>query len=155
MATRSTIAMRYPDGHVKAIYAHWDGYPSHTGKILLEHYSNPWMLNELLSLGVISVLGPKIGRKHPFDYRFDPSVTPEQKARWDTWTLAYHRDQGEKLRIMEFASVEKYRKELPTEEFNYLYFPFCNLWLYTKDAGVHRFGLRETLAELERHHDED
>ena len=46
----STIAMRYPDGHVKAVYAHWDGYPSHNGKILLEHYSNPWLLDCLLRL---------------------------------------------------------------------------------------------------------
>lgn len=156
MSTRSTIAMRYPDGHVKAVYAHWDGYPSHNGKILLEHYSNPWLLDCLLHLGAISILMPKIGRQHPFDYKFDPSLetTVEQKAKWDTWTMAYHRDRGEELRIMEFATFWEYRRELPTEEFNYLYLPTSG-WEYTKGDNKHRFGLRETLAELEKHRDED
>ena len=40
MATRSTIAMKTPEGKIRAIYCHWDGYPEHNGKMLLDNYQD-------------------------------------------------------------------------------------------------------------------
>ena len=39
MATRGYIAIK-EDDEARAIYHHWDSYPSYLGKLLLEHYSN-------------------------------------------------------------------------------------------------------------------
>ncbi len=39
MATRSTIALEFADGTIGQVYAHWDGYLAHNGKMLLEYYS--------------------------------------------------------------------------------------------------------------------
>lgn len=54
MATRSKIAALNQNGTVTAIYCHWDGYPSHTGKVLLEHYSTEPLVRDLLATGSLS-----------------------------------------------------------------------------------------------------
>ena len=56
MATRSTIAIRTEDG-IKAIYAHWDGYIEHNGRILKNSYTTAEEVNALIELGDISQLG--------------------------------------------------------------------------------------------------
>jgi hypothetical protein len=67
MATRSKIGMLQPDGSILAVYCHWDGYPSHNGKILNAHYTERSKVQELMDLGDLSSLGPEIGEKHDFD----------------------------------------------------------------------------------------
>ena len=66
MATRSTIALEFADGTVQQVYCHWDGYLEHNGKLLQEHYSNPFILRDLIDQGAISSLGPIVGTKHDF-----------------------------------------------------------------------------------------
>lgn len=83
MGTRSTIGLEYPDGTVRRIYCHWDGYPDNNGKILVEHYTTPEKISALLDLGDLSSLGAEIGEKHDFDARPDGQCT------------AYGRDRGE------------------------------------------------------------
>lgn len=82
MATRSLIG-----NYRSYIYCHWDGYPSHNGEILKKYYKDPKKVDELISLGDISVLAEKITpartRPHNFEERQDDVV------------LAYHRDRGE------------------------------------------------------------
>ena len=56
MATRSTIAIKTEDG-IKAIYAHWDGYIEHNGRILKNSYTTSEEVNALIELGDISQLG--------------------------------------------------------------------------------------------------
>jgi len=56
MSTRSMILMRYPDGKVTSAYCHWDGYPSHNGRILLDHYKTKRKVAKLLSEGDMSYL---------------------------------------------------------------------------------------------------
>ena len=82
MGTRSYIGMVENDGKIRAVYCHWDGYPSHNGKILLNHYDEN-KTKELLDLGDLSSLGPNIGTKHEFDAR------PEGECTF------YGRDRGE------------------------------------------------------------
>jgi hypothetical protein len=60
MATRSRIAIEDEKGTVRSIYSHWDGYPSHNGKILFEHFQNPEKVKNLIELGDISSLAPEI-----------------------------------------------------------------------------------------------
>ena len=101
MATRSTISMREFDNTVKTIYSHWDGYPSHNGKLLLEHYTDLNKIRELINLGDISVLDEHL---HPTDegyirtfvgndyvrIRTDKPHSFDQ--RWDVVCLFYKRD---------------------------------------------------------------
>jgi hypothetical protein len=66
MGTRSTIALEFADGTVQQVYCHWDGYLEHNGKILQEHYSDPFKLRELIDLGDLSSLAESIGSQHAF-----------------------------------------------------------------------------------------
>lgn len=63
MGTRARIALQ-TGKKFRSIYVHWDGYPSHHGPILLNHYNTIDKINELLALGDLSVLGDEIGEKH-------------------------------------------------------------------------------------------
>jgi hypothetical protein len=88
MSTRSMIARRYEDGSFRSVYAHWDGYPEHNGRILLSHYSNVNKLNSLLDEGDISCLRETVGEKHEFGEA--PGLANENE-----WTTFYGRDRGE------------------------------------------------------------
>jgi hypothetical protein len=83
MATRSNIGVRNTDGTIDYIYCHFDGYPEGVGATLIEHYTNPNRVNELMKLGDLSVLGKFIGEKQDFDKRIRD------------YCLAYGRDRGE------------------------------------------------------------
>ena len=69
MGTRSSIGVMHGD-KIKAVYCHWDGYLSHNGKILYEHYTSS-KANQLVALGNLSSLGerlaPEEGQVHTFD----------------------------------------------------------------------------------------
>jgi hypothetical protein len=95
MATRSTISLEFADGTIGQVYAHWDGYLAHNGKMLMEYYSNPFILRDLIDLGDISSLRPTIGTKHPFS-QFDNGMSTEEfNALYQDMTTFYGRDRGE------------------------------------------------------------
>lgn len=57
MGTRSDIIVKHPDtGEYASIYCHWDGYPSHNGRILLEYYQTYDEVVALISEGQLSTL---------------------------------------------------------------------------------------------------
>lgn len=56
MGTRSRIGIELPDYSVLSVYCHWDGYPEHNGRILMEHYQNRQLIQELIDGGDISSL---------------------------------------------------------------------------------------------------
>jgi hypothetical protein len=95
MATRSTISLEFADGTIGQVYCHWDGYLSHNGKILLENYSDPFKLRDLIDLGSLSSLRPTIGTKHPFSM-FEANMTQDEfyNLYRDMCTF-YGRDRGE------------------------------------------------------------
>jgi len=68
MATRSNIGKLNSDNTVSYIYCHWDGYPSHNGTILQEHYNTPEKVDALLVLGDMSVLGDTHDECKPYNY---------------------------------------------------------------------------------------
>jgi hypothetical protein len=77
MATRSLIGIKL-DNIVKTIYCHWDGYPEYNGKLLIENYSSPAAITELMELGDLSTL----------------DITPDK-------CKAYHRDRNEPWGMVE------------------------------------------------------
>ena len=110
MATRSNIAYRTFDGRIVSIYAHWDGYPAHNGEILNKHYTTMDKIVELVSLGSISSLGAEIGEKQDFN---------DRSTQKDEWTLAYHRDRGEELRVSIYNDIPSWIEDM--EEYAYLW----------------------------------
>lgn len=93
MGTRSAIGIQNSDGSIKAIYCHWDGYPSWNGRILKDYYTDETKVRDLIALGDISSLRAEIGEQHPFDtYHLKKE---DIDSRWENWTTAYGRDRGE------------------------------------------------------------
>ena len=99
MGTRSRIGVMHGD-KCKSVYAHWDGYLSHNGAILQEHYDSA-KANHLVALGDISSLAKLIGEAHPFS----PHDLPEEmrnmthgefETKFGDMTTFYARDRGEK-----------------------------------------------------------
>ena len=60
MSTRSNIAIQLPDGKVKVIYVHSDGYPYGVGKILHDNYNTYDKAEELFNFGDASYLDDNI-----------------------------------------------------------------------------------------------
>ena len=82
MATRSLIGINLNDGITKIIYCHWDGYPEHNGQLLVNNYTSPSAVLDLLGLGDLSSL----------------DVTPAK-------CTAYHRDRKEPWGVVEPRDV--------------------------------------------------
>lgn len=85
MSTRSNIGIKNADNTVTFIYVHWDGYPSHNGKILLDNYNTEKKVRDLIALGDISILAPSIEK--PEGHTFDNHIKG--------YCVAYGRDRGE------------------------------------------------------------
>lgn len=123
MGTRSTIALEFADGTVGQVYCHWDGYLSHNGKILLDHYMDPFKLQKLIDLGDVSSLGSNVGVKHEFDNPHKYG-TPEYEA-WgeanrDMCTF-YMRDRGEEgVEARYFKDFADYEKNHGYQEYEYI-----------------------------------
>lgn len=97
MATRSYIGVRNLDASVDYIYCHFDGYPSHNGEILINHYTDMNKVSALLELGDLSKLGEEIGEKQDFN---------DRSTYNKNWCLAYGRDRGEENVSMKNSSYD-------------------------------------------------
>ena len=109
MATRSTIALEFADGTIGQVYCHWDGYIEHNGKILFNHYSDPFKLRELIDLGNLSSLAEDIGEKHNFNDNVKGQCT------------FYGRDRDEEdVEAVYYSDFDAYSLEGNFEEYNYI-----------------------------------
>jgi hypothetical protein len=121
MGTRSTIALEYADGTVEQVYCHWDGYLDYNGKILLDHYSNPFILRDLIDLGDISSLKPTIGTKHDFSHFGTEMNQEEYEALYGNMTTFYGRDRGEDgVSAKKFKDYADYIENHQYEEYEYI-----------------------------------
>ena len=128
MGTRSTIALEYADGTVEQVYCHWDGYLDHNGRILAEHYTDPFKLQELIEQGGISSLGNVIGKKHPFGPAYNETdIAKKAKIQKEIdladeagYTTFYARDRGEDLTVEKFKDFADYKANHQYEEFEYI-----------------------------------
>jgi hypothetical protein len=121
MATRSTIALEFADGTVEQVYCHWDGYLSNNGKLLLENYSDPFKLRDLIDLGDVSSLRPTVGEKHGFS-QLEAGMTVEAfEAAYGNMTTFYGRDRGEgNIEAKKFADFADYVENFAHEEYAYI-----------------------------------
>lgn len=154
MATRSTIALEFADGTVGQVYAHWDGYLSHNGKILLENYNDPFKLQKLVDFGGVSSLGAELGEVHPFSEfeidRDDPELEDKlalvAKAKTEGWTTFYGRDRGETgMQACYFNDFEHYVKNHQYEEYEYI-LRTDGVWYVCQDGEVYE-PLKEAIAK--------
>lgn len=122
MATRSTIALEYADGTVEQVYCHWDGYLAHNGKILQEHYSNPFILRDLIDLGDISSLKPTVGTKHAFSqFELRAEEVAGFKLLTEDMCTFYGRDRGEDgVSAKKFNNFQDYKANHQYEEYEYI-----------------------------------
>jgi hypothetical protein len=139
MGTRSMIGVMHGD-NCKAVYCHWDGYLSHNGRILQEHYDSA-KANNLVALGNISSLQPNIGEKHPFS-KFDTDM-PDQKfeEKYGNMCTFYGRDRDEPYQ--EFKTYTS--KEDLVESFNNVWAEFCYIM---KDGVWYMFDQDNTELRL-------
>lgn len=121
MATRSTIALEFADGTIGQVYCHWDGYLAHNGKMLMEYYSNPFILRDLIDLGDISSLRPTVGTKHPFS-QFDNGMSTEEfYALYNDMTTFYGRDRGEEgCEARYYNDIHDYFNKCEHQEYDYI-----------------------------------
>lgn len=85
MSTRGIIAIEDPNKTCRAIYVHFDMYLDGAGLCLINHYTTPERVEQLLALGGLSSLGGKLSE--------DDSEPDAQDV-----CVAYHRDRGEKYK---------------------------------------------------------
>lgn len=118
MATRSNIGILQSNGTINSIYCHWDGYPSHNGKILLEHYTDNNKIIELIKGGGISSLHENI----------DGGIGHTYGKELEGQTVFYKRDRGET--DVDFINV--LLSEFHKEEYSY-YWDGKN-WNWSEDG---------------------
>ena len=110
MATRSAIGFQLPDGKIKSVYCHWDGYPSHHMPILKEKYNTVEKVKKLIKKGAMSCLSTK-------DTWDEKDVRDEQPL--------YYIERGDDFTppiILDFDSSMKHWYECWCE-FMYIYVP--------------------------------
>ena len=150
MGTRSDIIAQLSDGRWARIYCHWDGYLEHNGRILFDHYTSQEKIDKLMALGDLSVLGPEIGEKHPFDPpRYGTKEYEAFKKKYDGMCVAYGRDRGEtetEAKIGE-TLLDVWPEEGTWTEFTYVWgkpgdAPDRKWWVGSPDEGT------QTLRDL-------
>lgn len=151
MATRSTIALEYADGTVDQVYCHWDGYLEHNGRILFEHYRDPFKLQELMNLGDVSSLGINIGSKHAFS-PFEGDKADYEAAQAEGATTFYGRDRGETgTSAKRFKDFEDYKARHQYEEYEYILRNDGNWYVSQYDKGYELLSeaiANETIEQL-------
>jgi hypothetical protein len=96
MGTRSGIQVEISPGKTLAIHCHWDGYPSHVGRILLTNYNTQESAEELVRLGDLSSIKSTLDeceRKEPYhgmpDDFHKPAEIPTGKIAPEKNDIAY------------------------------------------------------------------
>jgi len=128
MATRSNIGIVNEDGSVTGIYCHWDGYPENNGKLLLKHYNNSGIVNELMDLGNLSYLDKNL-------YCEDNNHSFNNPA--DGVCVAYGRDRGEKnADSKSFTNISEFEKYANRTTADYQYLFNNGKWQYRNHNGT-------------------
>ena len=130
MSTRSYIGVLNNDFTVDYIYCHWDGYIEHNGVLLVEHYNDEQTVRDLISLGNLSSLRPKISAPEGAEHTFD--------SRLQDVCLFYGRDRGDQNENAKTTTVDEYLSKGFGQdgwiEFRYLYDPSMG-WKVTDSFG--------------------
>ena len=153
MATRSTIALEFADGTVQQVYCHWDGYLDYNGKLLAEHYMDPFKLRDLIDRGDLSSLGPELGDKHDFDcpHKYGtPEYEAWQEAKQKVCTF-YGRDRNETgVGAKSFKDFADYKANHQYEEYEYILRTDGNWYVCQYGKGYELLSEAIANEELER-----
>ena len=109
MATRSMIAIEKRVGVYDSCYCHFDGYPTHNGKILKENYNNEQLVVDLIAGGDMSAL-----KENLID-------------------VEYYTKRGETLHVYENLAFDQLKKSAHDVgcEYIYVFFPDEETWEYS------------------------
>jgi hypothetical protein len=126
----------------------------HNGKILFEHYTDPFKLRDLIDMGGISSLGKVIGKKHPFGPAWnETNIAKKAKiesefeaAREAGYTTFYARDRGEDVTKEQFVDFQDYLAHHQYEEYEYILRKDGNWYVKCHDAPYVK--LAEALASV-------
>jgi hypothetical protein len=125
MGTRSNIGIVNEDASVTAIYCHWDGYPSHNGKMLLNRYNDISIVNQLMNLGDLSSLREKL---YPNDSK--PHTFQNQQ---DDVCVAYGRERNESdVDCKTFKDISDFERFAGNSDAEYQYLFNSGKWTYRK-----------------------
>ena len=134
MSTNAAIGMTMPDGTIKAVYLHWDGYIANggAGETLAEHYQDRAKVEKVIALGFLSSLGAEVDP--------DPATPHSWANPQPNVTVAYHRDRKEPLQTaVEFKDKDSFAEEAKSSlwsEYAYLFedghWLVCDLHLSAK-----------------------
>lgn len=146
MATRSLIGIRQDDGKIKSVYCHSDGYLTHNGAMLIDHYKDRDKVEKLIKLGSLSMLGEKVdpdpNKEHSFEY----------DKRQEDVVVAYARDRGEELR----EAVAQTEEELFDKDswIDYIYiFEKNGEWVYSDFGLTYNKELRSVKKDLDKEYE--
>lgn len=139
MATRSFIGIEGKDGGYFGINCHCDGYLTHNGAILIDHYNTKEKVDKLMKLGNLSYLGEKMNPDTIYPHSFS---NPQ-----DGVVIAYGRDRGEEDvagRATTLAEID----EDPWIEYAYV-FGRDGKWRYFTHAELSK-GLKDLQEGLDQ-----
>ncbi len=146
MSTRSYICKVNKDNTLTGIYCHSDGYLTHNGAILLDHYATPERVDKLLEGGNLSSLGPKIepdpNQPHSFDF----------DERQDGVCVYYGRDRGETGQEAHPITLKDLNS--PDSWIDYCYiFGKDNVWRYFRHHEFDKTGLQDVKEGLDKEYE--
>ena len=127
MGTRSRIGIELPNHDVVSVYCHWDGYPEHNGRILVEQYLNRDDVEELIDGGSMSTLRTRGTWDHSSPLRDEKGEYICDAAGYLTYENdrepqpLYHTERGEEISIEHTSFDEFVSGNLGGEEYAYLY----------------------------------
>ena len=136
MGTRSVIGVMHGN-KAKTVYCHWDGYLSHNGLILQDHYDSP-KANHLVALGNLSELRRNIEAPEGVEHTFDKPL--------DGVCIFYGRDRGEDG--CEFRVCQSDQEMFDYyNDCEYFYIMQDGVWLVSQGPGTEWKVLRDALLE--------
>lgn len=137
MNTHAFIAKKTGADKYKAIFCQFDGYLSHAGKILAEHYDTTEKVDALLSLGGIESLGEQL------------CAAPENADEYESekYTVAFGRDLGDTSWNTEEMTLDELINNDIGECYIYI-FGGDERWIYS-GIGDLEDGFRDVKRALE------
>ncbi len=125
MGTRSRIGIEMADHSVVSVYCHWDGYPEHNGKILVEHYQNRDDVQDLIDGGSMSTLRTR--------GKWNSSALRDENGEWISDAAGYlmydddrepqplyYSERGEEVEVLH-STFDQFVSDNCGEEYAYLY----------------------------------
>ena len=139
MGTRGYIAKQVgPDAYL-TIYSCIENYPEHAGKLLLENYSSPELVDKLVALGDIWRLEKNLDP--------NPDLQHDSEKQQEDVILSFTRDAGESNCQAEMMTLEELDDTSTSIQFVYV-FTLDNNWKYFA-PGQAALGFRDIQADLD------